>query len=311
MEPRYLVIGASGFIGARLYARLGPQNAIATYASRNVSRGIPFDAASMCLADTVLERHCGLTHAFILYGVTAIDACARDPEGTGRINVTSTRFVIDDLVRYGVKPVFASSDAVFDGTRGLWTEEDPVNPILTYGRQKVEVERHLMERAAESLVLRLPKVVATEPDANDILEDWIQKLEAGKTIDCATDQVFRPIGVHVAVETFIRLAERNHTGTFHVCGPEPITRLALLETLIKEIEEYRKVEARIRSRSLRDIERDHRLAEARPLDTSMSPSKLYSVLGCSFDDPRELCRKAAARYRNSAEPRGAGRARVN
>lgn len=307
MEPRYLVIGASGFIGARLYARLGPQNAIATYASRNVSRGIPFDAASMRLADTVLERHSGLTHAFILYGVTAIDACARDPEATGRINVTSTRFVIDDLVRYCVKPVFASSDAVFDGTRGLWTEEDPVNPILTYGRQKLEVERHLMERATESLVLRLPKVVSTVPGANDVLEDWLNKIERREIIRCARDQVFSPVGVDDAVDAFIRLAESAQAGIFHACGPRPVTRLEWLQMLVEEASCYRMLAPRIVSCSIRDFE----FAEPRPLDTSMSPSKLYSVLGCSFDDPRELCRKAAARYRNSAEPRGAGRARVS
>jgi dTDP-4-dehydrorhamnose reductase len=293
MAARYLIIGGSGFVGKHLYAALGQANAIATYRKRQFSGGIAFDVGSMRLTDTALKQHHDLTHAFILHGVTAIDTCARDPAGTARINVTGTQRVIDDLVEHGITPVFASSDAVFDGSRGLWTEDDVTNPVLTYGQQKREVENYLLARTQKMLILRLSKVVGTRPGENYMLDDWPSKLEAGETIRCARDQVLSPISVDDAVEAFVRLAEAS-VGIFHVSGPEPVTRLSFLEAFIEETSRFRKVQARVIPRNLRDLQRDLNWVEPRPLNASMSPRKLSAVLGHGFDDFRTLCRKAAA-----------------
>ena len=305
MAPRYLIIGASGFIGARLLSLLGPDNAVATYRNRPVAGGVVFDAVKMRLADTVLKRHKGLTHAFVLHGITNIDACARDPQGTARVNVVSVCAVIDDLIDHGIMPVFASSDAVFDGSRGMWTEEDPVNPILTYGRHKAQVERYLQEKSSPWLVMRLAKVAGAEPGQADILSDWMDKLESGAEIHCARDQVFSPLGVDDAVAAMLGLAEGGHSGIFHVCGPRPVTRLQLLQMLIEEAGKYRELRARITLCSIRDFE----FAEPRPFDLSMSPLKLYATLGRSFVDPREVCRMAAeARYGKRSLTQSAGHA---
>jgi dTDP-4-dehydrorhamnose reductase len=309
MAPRYLIIGASGFIGARLLSLLGPDNAVATYFNRPVAGGVVFDAVSMRLADTVLKRHKGLTHAFVLHGITKIDACARDPQGTARVNVVSVCKVIDDLIDHGIMPVFASSDAVFDGTRGMWTEEDLVNPILTYGRHKAQVERYLQEKSSRWLVARLAKVSGAGPRQADILSDWMDKLESGAEIHCARDQVFSPLDVDDAIDAMLGLAEGGHSGIFHVCGPRPVSRLQLLQMLIEEIDKYRERElpARIIPCSIRDPLL--KFAEPRPFDLSMSPGKLYATLGRSFDDPREICRKAAAaRYGGRSVLQGTGHA---
>jgi dTDP-4-dehydrorhamnose reductase len=306
MAPRYLIIGASGFVGSRLYAILGRGNAVATFNRKPVHGGVAFDARSMRLADTVLKQHRGLTHAYILHGVTGIDDCANDPSGTAEVNVAGTKRVIDDLLEHGVTPVFASSDAVFDGSRGLWTEEDLTHPFLEYGRQKLDVERYLAARTKKMLILRLSKVIGTRPGANCMLDDWPNKVETGEPILCARDQVLSPISIDDTIEAFIRLAERGHTGVFNVCGPAPVTRLNFLETFIEEVSRYREVEARPVPRSLHDLKLEMHWREARPADCSLSPRKLHATLRRYFDDPREICRKAAAaRYgTGTAQARG-------
>src|SRR5262249_51950009 len=135
----FLILGASGFIGAHLHAALGPERGVATYHRTPIAGGLRFDPLTMRVGETILPNAPGLTHAFVLYGMTNIDQCARCPELAHRINVESVKRVIDDLIAAGIVPVFASSDAVFDGTREMWTELDPVNPVLTYGRHKAEI----------------------------------------------------------------------------------------------------------------------------------------------------------------------------
>jgi dTDP-4-dehydrorhamnose reductase len=289
MPPKYLIIGASGFIGTHLFAMLGPQHAVATYRSHAFPGGVPFDAVRTRLSATLLKSKRDFTHAFIFHGITKIDACASDPEGTARINVESVRHVIDDLIDHEIIPIFASSDAVFDGSRGLWAENDPANPVLTYGRHKIMIEQYLREKSTAAIVVRIAKVVGTAAKSPDILGEWINQLEAGATIRCASDQIFSPADVDDVNRALVQLAENNCNGLFHVCGPQPISRLELLQALAREVEKHHRITAKIIPCSIRDFN----FSEPRPLDTSMSPQKLYSTLNIRFKSPQEICRLRA------------------
>lgn len=233
-RARFLIVGASGFIGSRLYAALGREHSIATFNRMPVPGGVHFDATAMRLSDTILRGAHGVTHAFLLHAMSNIDECANNPERAYKINVDSQKIIIDDLRAAGVAPVFASSDAVFDGTRGMWTEEDSVNPVLTYGRHKAQVEQYLQETSRPWLAVRLAKVVGVAPGSVDLLGDWMNQLERGAAIRCAHDQVFSPVDVDDVVRALIRLAEGNFAGIYHVCGPQPIARLDLLRMLVED-----------------------------------------------------------------------------
>lgn len=287
--PRFLILGASGFVGRHLYSTLGPERAVATYRSSAVTGGVRFDAAAMRLRDTLLRGAHGLTAAFLLHGITRLDDCARDPDGTARVNVEGMMRAIDDLVDAGVKPVYASTDAVFDGSRGRWTEEDLPNPTLTYGRQKAAVETYLCGKPPPWIVARLSKVVGSDPGTHSLLGEWVRQIEAGETIRCATDLVFTPAHVDDVAVALIRLAEGNASGVFNVCGPESMTRMDLLQMLFAEVRRYRAVESPIVACSIRDFP----FIEPRPLDGSMIPAKLYRTLGAPFRDMRTVCAELA------------------
>lgn len=187
----------------------------------------------------------------------------------------------------------------------MWAEDDMPNPVLTYGRQKLEVERYLARAARSGLVVRLAKIVGSVPGGNDMLDEWVSKLESGSTIRCAHDQIFSPLTIDDAVAACVELAAAGHTGIFHVCGPRPVTRIGLLRILVQELGRYRDLAPQIESCSLRDFQ----FVEPRPLDTSMSPRKLYAALGRSFEDLRETCRRfAAARHAGASALPGRGRA---
>lgn len=290
MSVRYLIIGASGFIGTRFRRHLGV-SAVATYHNHPFEGGIRFDVTRDKLFNSVLRNNPGIAHAIILHGITHIDACARDPERTQLANVISTNRIIDELADNHIKPIFFSSDAVFDGSCGNRTELDAASPILTYGRQKLAVEEYLTCMAIPHLTLRLSKVVTTEPHGGDMLSDWMDKLERGTEIRCASDQIFSPVHVADVVRATLELAESGCSGLFHVCCPEPVSRLNLLQMLAAETRKYLDTGSRIISCSIRDFD----FLEPRPLDTSMSPGKLYATLGRRFDDLHRICHEAAVR----------------
>ncbi len=243
----------------------------------------------MRLCDTLLDGSHGFRAAFILYGITRLDDCARDPVGTSRINVSSIKTVIEDLAQAGIKPVFASSDAVFDGSAGMRKESDPTRPILTYGKQKREVELYLEGSKASWIIARLSKLVSARPEPRNLLNEWAEQLERGTEIRCATDLIFSPADVDDTARALIRLAEAPFTGIYHVCGPDTLRRLELLDLLLQAIRERRHIVPKIVVCRMADLG----LSEARPLDVSMSAHKLYSDLDIAFRSMQAVCRDLA------------------
>jgi dTDP-4-dehydrorhamnose reductase len=295
-----LLLGASGYIGRHLRARLGVARTIATYHRTPVAGGVYFDCRSMRLADIVAEPG-KVSHAVLLLGNANPESCAMDPAVSTHLNVTCVRRLIDDLRQWGVTVVFASSDAVFDGTAGGYDETHQPNPVLTYGRQKAAIETEL-QLASGSLILRLPRVFGVVADDGTILTNWIRDIAEDRTIDCAHDQVFSPIFVGDAVEAIARLIDRNETGLFHVAGPDTFSRLTLLHRLMTHVPADLASRVRIRPCSIHDLP----LLERRPLNLSMNPARLIAATGLRFTDIDALCARAAGLLEGQVRPDYAG-----
>src|SRR4030042_6646013 len=179
-----------------------------------------------------------ISQAIILLGDTNPESCAAEIEKSTALNLDSIKSVIDYLKHLQIKPVFASSEFVFDGTRGNYTEWDPVNPILTYGRQKVDIERYLQNSCDEFIIVRLAKVFGSQRGDRTLFTSWLDAIERCETILCAYDQVFSPIYIDDVVEGIMRLVETNSSGIFHLSGRKPFSRIALLEMLLTEVRRY-------------------------------------------------------------------------
>ncbi|EWY42819.1 hypothetical protein N825_00965 [Skermanella stibiiresistens SB22] len=244
----------------------------------------------MRLRDSLLREGHEFTHAFLLHGITTMDLCARAPVATGQVNVDGMKRMIDDLIEEGITPVYASSDAVFDGTEGGYTEDSPLNPILVYGSQKAEIETYLKGRQEPWLIARLSKVVGTDTGTHSLFGEWIEAINAGNIIRCAHDQVFSPVSVDDVVRALVSLAESGRTGLFNVCGPRALSRLDLLDIFLDAIRGDHPVKANVVPCSLRDIA----FAEARPLNSSLNPDKLYRSLGGEFKDMLTICKEVSA-----------------
>jgi dTDP-4-dehydrorhamnose reductase len=276
-----VLLGASGSFGPALSKVLGERVAARTYLSHPIERGQRFDARTSSVADLLADVRPRPVAAIVLLGETRIDVCAEQPERTAAINVQGNIRVIRELGTLGILPVFTSSDAVFDGTRSWSTEEDEALPILTYGRQKLEVERFMASLESPWLAVRLPKLL--EP----VLDGWIRDLAQDMVIDCATDQFFTPVAADDAARAIVALIDKGVRGLRHVAGPERLSRRELLRTVVEEYRKFAEPKASIRECSLRDIQ----LLEPRPLDTSMRSARAVPPLQAASVVARAYVRK--------------------
>lgn len=296
-QKKILILGASSYVGRHLLARIGYRRVIATYCRSPIPNGRYFNSVSMKLAD-IIEKPNEILCAVILLGDTDPETCAADTRESQRINVDSIKLLLNELKGWHIKPIFTSSEFVFDGRKGDYVETDPPNPILTYGRQKVEIEKYLQDNFEEFIILRLAKVFGSELNDMTIFSKWVRDIRKDSVISCAADQVFSPVYVDDLVEGMIKVIDRQVNGIFHLAGEKSFARIDLLKMLLSYCRKYLPHEVTVIPKSINDFN----LREKRPLNVSMKPDKLVNTVKLKLSDVEDICRRITMRAFGTNEP---------
>lgn len=296
---KILILGGSGFIGRYIFQALGADRSTATYNSSRIPEGIHFNALEMSIDDLPINLS-DYSHCIILLGATSPDYCANNLEASRQLNVISIQKIINDLTSQGIIPVFTSTEAVFDGQQGQYTEHAIPKPVLVYGRQKREVENYLQKRIKEFLIVRIAKVYGTDPDEASLLKNWFtQIILGGQTINCANDFLSSAIHVQDVAKAILKLIDSQHPGIFHVGGPHALSHLDMIEALIKEMKSKKlPVDASIVPCSIDAFP----TVEPRPKNISMNTDKLIQATGVMPQGISMSCRDFVARTIGRTQP---------
>lgn len=276
-ESKILVLGASGFVGRRILQDWGTQ-ALGTHKNTQTNQTVYFDPLTMSIREITGIENC--SHAVILYGEREPDGCWHQPNLTYELNVESTKQVILDCLNLDIVPVFASSEMVFSGSKGMYEETDVPDPILLYGKYKVEVEQFLAQNSDDYIIFRLSKVMGFTRNDRSIFANWLAQLETNSSgsIRCAQDQYFSLIAISDVSRLLQALIGSHAKGVFHFSNGIKHNRLELLNQLLREYERLTKTKIIVEPVLINDFD----LPEVRPLDLSMTSARLASVNSFGF-----------------------------
>jgi len=290
--PSMLLLGASSFLGPALLDAFGGGRAANTHCKHPVNGSLFFDTRSTRVSDVLAGLPVKPAAAIVLLGILPVSMAARDPADSAEVNVRGIIRVIDDARALGITPVFVSSDAVFGGSHAYWSEDDEPISILTYDRQKLEVERHLAALLPPWIIVRLPKLISPERNARCFLSSWVEGFWRRERILYATGQYFTPAAVPDAARAIAQLVQARAQGLYHLGGPERLSRRALLRAVLKEYRKFETAMTEVVECSLRDI----RVLEPQPLDTSFRSDRFKADFGTSFRAAGELAPAAVQSY---------------
>ena len=236
---RIWLTGANGFVGSHLRVVFERRGAVLACPARAEVDVTDRSAVARSVAEF---RPDALVHCAIL----------NDPE----MLTTHRRFAWDAYVGATRNVVDAAGDAlvvlistdwVFDGTQAGATEDEPPNPINTYGFLKAASELVMSERARRGAVARISGVqgAARGPREQDhgfgyFVAALVGALRAGEpfTVWEAEDINMRatPTLASDAAELIWRLLERERVGVHHCCGAEAVTRGELARAAVAAFE---------------------------------------------------------------------------
>ena len=235
-----LVVGASGFVGSHLLAGLRQRGyrVAGTQSSARRSGLLSFNLVGDRISGVISQAFADDTepgYALVCAGIGSVEACSRDRDGSRIVNVTNTCRLIDDLTERGFRTVYFSTSAVFDGRRSLYDESAPPSPLHEYGRQKAEVERYVLSQIPGGVVVRLSKVIGTEPAERHLLSEWWLRVQQQRPIECVAGESFSPTlasDVAVAVDGLIA---HDASGLFHLAGAEEFHRDELARRFLEVV----------------------------------------------------------------------------
>lgn len=163
-------------------------------------------------------------------GICDYDLCERNPQLAFRINVDEMSQWLMALRDFQVPPLFAyfSSDHVFSGRSGLYTESMRPSPVSVYGKSRVEAEKQVRESTLPFVILRSGLLIANSPQGNKGPHDFLlSRLRKGKPVSLFTDEWRTPVSATHLMDCVESLDLKCVAETYHVASELDISRYDL------------------------------------------------------------------------------------
>lgn len=256
----YLVIGANGFLGRYcIQSILEQTDENVTATARNIQNLENTDRVHWEKCDIVLEsefdrllsmiKEYDRVKVIFLAAYHNPDLVEANPSHAWDINVTALSRCLNKMP-FVERLFYASTDSVYGDSIDHYhfKENDPLNPVNRYGRNKAAAEA--VVRYLEFHVVRFPFLIGTSlvPGKRHFYDHIVENLTNGKEVEMFENSYRSSLHFHTAASLLIQLMEmplREVPPILNVCGDRDLSKydigllaaekLQVSEKLIKPI----------------------------------------------------------------------------
>ncbi|MBP7008719.1 MAG: sugar nucleotide-binding protein [Kiritimatiellae bacterium] len=223
---KVLIVGASSFIGLRLFrhfladARYGVAG---TYYEHRKDEWLQhLDITDPVEMEQVLQMVQPDVVVWVA-GTKNLKKCEAEPEYARKINTTPVEDLVRILPQHAMKPhvVFISTDYVFDGERGRYSDMDVPDPKTNYGKSNLLGELILQQSPLDFSIVRTSAVMGR----HGTFFEWVTTaMRQAKAVDLYDDVYFSPTPVTWLLKGLESIVQHRSRGIFHVCGNQRMSR---------------------------------------------------------------------------------------
>lgn len=215
--------GLSGLVGSRVVELLEPK-----FQFENLSLETGVDITH----DRVVRDKFSASDAqwvFHFAAVTDLEAAEKerqlgDKSLAWSVNVEGTRNITEAAKACGKHVLYLSTDFVFDGKAGPYTEESTPNPLSWYAVTKYEGEKLVAGLGNAGLILRIAfPYRAVNIGRSDFVHRIVSELRLGESIQAPSDQLITPTYIDDVARVIQLLVGSEASGIYHAVGSQALS----------------------------------------------------------------------------------------
>ncbi len=229
IKKRILITGTNGMLGsntAKFYSEKENTELLLTAKSKNANN---YDSLICDITDrdsvkkTVLDFY--PDYVINTAAFTNVDLCESEKETAWKTNVKAVEYLSDACRVIDAHLIHISTDYIFDGKKGPYSENDTPNPLGYYGRTKLASENVLKTSGIKYTILRTNVLYGVSENGKADFVCWVIKnLSEGNKINIVTDQYNNPTFVDDLISGINKVIEFNKSGIFNIGGREFLSR---------------------------------------------------------------------------------------
>jgi len=279
IKRRILIVGSNGMLGQRLIEFYKKLNDVVLLAASVEEKSV-FDDADYVQADIsnrneikkVVYDFCP---DFIINAAayTNVDKSESERELAWKINVKGVEYLSEAARVLDSHLIHISTDYIFDGKNGPYTENDTPNPLGYYGRTKLASENTLKISGCKNTILRTNVLYGTAKFSRPDFVKWVvESLREKKEIKIVDDQINNPTFIDDLVQGINKIVEQHKEGIYNIGGNEFLNRYDFTLMIAEYFNLDKNLIKKIKTEELNQPAR-------RPLKSGLITIKAQSELG--------------------------------
>lgn len=232
---KILIVGASGLVGGNIYQYLIDKTNWQITGTYNNYKIEPFINLNASDTSEWPEYISNTQWDVIIHtgALTHVDRCEEEPQLSELLTVKSTQNLSELAKANGSKLIYLSTDYVFDGTLGPYTEVDIPNPLNVYGNHKLQAENIIINTLSNFLILRITNVYGDEVRNKNFLSRTVEQLKSNSIsrIKAPNDQFATPINALDVAKSIYLLICDHKSGIYHISSTDLMNRVQFLQKI--------------------------------------------------------------------------------
>jgi dTDP-4-dehydrorhamnose reductase len=231
MKNKILVFGASGMLGQRCYEyfakSLGYTLLCSSVEPEFYDTSAKYISADITKRDVVKKIIADFSPDYIINAAafTNVDKSESERELAWKINVKAVEYMAEGARYCDAHLIHISSDYVFDGVKGAYSEKDKTNPLGYYGRTKLASENAVRISNALYTIIRTNVLYGViQKGRLDFVRWVVESIRKGENIRIVTDQINNPTFIDDLVRAISQVIEFGKLGIYNIGGQEFLSR---------------------------------------------------------------------------------------
>ncbi|MBD3169523.1 MAG: dTDP-4-dehydrorhamnose reductase [candidate division Zixibacteria bacterium] len=157
--------------------------------------------------------------------VTDVDGCEKNTGLAYMVNVKGVENLADICKAKNIRLIQLSTDYIFDGKDGPYTERDKPNPLGYYGTTKLNAEKYIIDNLKDYIIVRTNVLYGVGSDTKPNFVSWLLgKLQEDKHVNIVTDQYNNPTLADNLADAIAELVDTDFRGVLNFGGSDYLSR---------------------------------------------------------------------------------------